>query len=140
MLNMKLLDTMPELKGCMQAHKKELFSERHLLSQKASVFYFWSSECSQCKGWPKFVEQVQMLYGNEVQCVIIHVGAIRNDDVPMVETINLIDANRELAEKFHVRLFPAIYIFDSDRKLRFRQAGSTETRLLMKRIEKFLDR
>lgn len=137
---MKLLDTMPEVKDCIQAHKKGLFSERHLSPQKVSVFYFWSSECAQCKGWPKFVEQVEKLYGNDVQCVIVHVGTISSDEVPIVDAFNVIDANRSLSEKFQVRLFPAIYIFDADRQLRFRQAGSAETRLLVKRIEKFLER
>ena len=137
---MKLLDSMPELTGLPQAHQKGLFSERNLHPQKVSVFYFWSSDCAFCKRWPQFIEQVEQLYGDKVQCIVVHVGSIQSADVPNVKVANLIDINKELSDKFQVRFFPAIYIFDQERKLRYRQAGSSETRMLVKRIEKFLER
>ena len=137
---MKLLQTIPKFEPLKQAHRARNFSRDDIKRSKVIVFYFWSSDCSLCKKWPQFVDKLQASYGDSVQCIVVHDGQIDQGDVPKVSgATSIIDADKQLATSFNVRHYPAIYIFDTEHLLRFYQSGSSETRMLLRRIEKFID-
>lgn len=137
---MKLLQTIPEFEPLKQAHKSGYFRRNDIKHSKVIVFYFWSRDCSLCKKWPQFVDNLQHSYGNSVQCIVVHDGQIAPTEVPKVSgATSIIDEDKRLATSFNVRQYPAIYVFDTEQKLRFYQSGSSETRMLLRRIEKFID-
>lgn len=137
---MKLLQTIPVFPSLTLAHKNGVLKYTDLKQGQVVVFYFWSRDCSLCKRWPQFVEKLQQLYGDSVQCIVVHDGDIELNEVPNVSTvISTIDRERAVASAFNVRQYPAIYVFDREHQLRFYQSGSSETRMLLRRIEKFID-
>ena len=135
---MKLLDAIPSIPSIQMAHQSKTFTARELRTDTVIVFYFWSSDCTLCKKLPKFSEQLAKVYGDEVQFIAIHDGEIEDWDVPIIEAESLIDSDKVVSSRFGVRLYPAIYVFDREHRLRFWQSGSANTHMLLKRIEKFV--
>ena len=88
---------------------------------------------------PSFATKLEQLYGQKVQCIAVHDGEINESEVAKnTPAIMLIDASKELATLFQVRMYPSIFVFDQEQKLRFKQMGSNNTHMLLKRIEKFV--
>ena len=137
---MKLLQEIPTFKNIDVAFERKPFSIDRLNTQCITVFYFWSKECSLCKGVHPFFYKMVERYNKNVQIVVIHDGDVALNELPNMpsDVVMLIDRKRELGNLFNVNYFPALYVFDENRLLRFKQQGSNQMQIVFNRIDRLV--
>ena len=135
---MKLLSTIPPFSN-IEAVNNRPFSIGKLREQCVTVFYFWSQDCSLCKSMPTYLQRIIDRFGSQVQCIVVHDGPLVKKEFPKVEgAVLLIDNRQQLGDLFQLKQVPAVFLFDQQQQLRFKQTGAADLHLLLRRIERFL--
>lgn len=144
---MQIYDILPDLSKIknLPGSKQSLL----LSSGRPILVVFWSVSCSSCSNLLKKLAEVPEIKAGKVVPVLIHVyldreqvslSAIKNKlDQQHFNAVSLNDIDDQLADIFQFRYVPALYLFDKQERLRFRQSGKSSTSLMEQRLKRLLN-
>ncbi|GEN88132.1 MULTISPECIES: TlpA family protein disulfide reductase [Oceanobacillus] len=144
---MQIYDILPDLSKI----KALPGSNRSLLlsSGRPVLVIFWSVSCSSCSNFLKQLAEVPEIKSKRVVPILIHIYLDR-EQVSLSEiknklnqlhfdAVSLDDIDDRLAAVFQFRYVPALYLFDKQERLRFKQSGKSSTNLIEQRLKRLLN-
>ncbi|MCT1904761.1 TlpA family protein disulfide reductase [Oceanobacillus sojae] len=144
---MQIYDILPDLTQI----KRLPGSNQSLLSSSGRpiLVIFWSVNCSSCSNFLKQLAEVPEIKAKKVIPILIHIyldkeqislSAIKNKlDQLHFDAVSLDDTEDRLAAIFQFRYVPALYLFDKQERLRFKQSGKSSTNLMEQRLKRLLN-
>ena len=144
---MQIYDALPDLskfKPLPGSNQSLLFS-----SGKPILVIFWSVSCSSCGYFLQKLAASPPIKSQKVITILIHtylegeqisLPEIKNKLNQLhVDAVYLDDVTGQLDDIFHFRYVPALYLFDKQEKLRFKQIGKPSTSLVEQRLRRLIN-
>ncbi|MEK4305487.1 TlpA family protein disulfide reductase [Oceanobacillus sp. FSL K6-0251] len=144
---MQIYDALPDLskfKPLPGSNQSLLFS-----SGKPILVIFWSVSCSSCGYFLQKLAAIPPIKSQKVITILIHtyldgeqisLPEIKNKLNQLhVDAVYLDDVNGQLDDIFQFRYVPALYLFDKQEKLRFKQIGKPSTSLVEQRLRRLIN-
>jgi len=144
---MQIYDSLPDLSKFTPlpgSNQSLLFS-----SEKPILVIFWSVSCSSCGYFLQKLAAVAEIKSKKVIPILIHtylegekvsLAEIKNKLNPLhLDAVYLDDAADQLDNIFQFRYVPALYLFDKQEKLRFKQIGKSSTNLIEQRLRRLIN-
>ncbi|WP_194165707.1 thioredoxin fold domain-containing protein [Oceanobacillus sp. CFH 90083] len=144
---MQMYDVLPDLSGFKQLPGSN--QSLLLAGGKPTIVVFWSVSCSSCSYFLQKLTAIPEIKSKNVVPIFIHtyldkeqisLSAIKNKlDLLYCDAVYLDDMDDQLADLFQFRYVPALYLFDKQERLRFKQIGKSSTSLIEQRLKRLLN-
>lgn len=118
-------------------------------SGKPILVIFWSVSCSSCGYFLQKLASIPPIKSQKVITILIHtylegeqisLHEIKNKLNQLhIDAVYLDDVTGQLDDIFQFRYVPALYLFDKQEKLRFKQIGKTSTSLVEQRLRRLIN-
>ncbi|WP_040979826.1 TlpA family protein disulfide reductase [Oceanobacillus jeddahense] len=144
---MQIYDILPDLSRTnhLQGSNQSLL----LSNEKPVLVIFWSVSCSSCGYFLRKLDAIPEIKSKKVIPILIHthlegeqvsLSVIKNKLNQLhIEGVYLDDVEDHLTNIFQFRYVPALYLFDKQEKLRFKQIGKNSTNLIEQRLRRLIN-
>ncbi|MFD1066089.1 TlpA family protein disulfide reductase [Oceanobacillus locisalsi] len=143
---MQMYDILPDLTRASPLPGSSLSSV--LSNDRPKLIIFWSVNCSSCVQLLKNIESIPEIKSRFITPVLIHTY-LDKEQICLTDIKNklnqfhfnavcLDDKTDELTTLFEFRYVPALYLFDKQERLRFKQIGKSSARLIEQRLKRLM--
>lgn len=143
---MRIHDALPDLSSIKRLNQRSDCPDN--VSGQPIMIIFWSVNCSSCNLLIQRLKQVKEIKAGQVVPILIHTYLDKADvseadirkklEQLSLDAIYLNDLYDELTDVFQFHYVPALYLFDRNGRMRFRQIGKTVTNLVEKRLKRII--